>query len=594
MSASSPPLWRRSRWLRWITYAVGALALLTLASWLAVPPIVRAQLESRLTASLGRQTTVEAVAFNPFKLQLTLSRLAIAGRTGPRALLAVDEIVANLSSASIWHRAPVLDALRITRPSVSLARDREGRYSIQDLIDAPSTGPPGPPSFSLNNIEVVDGSIAFDDGVTGRKHELTALDIGIPFLSTLAYQTDVRVTPRMSGTLNGTRFTLGGSTTPFAEPREAALDIELDALPLASYVAYLPARPSFEVAGGALTTHLKLAFVDGKPGERRLELRGDAQVDALELKRRRRLAAGGSGAHRRRDRAHRPVRQRRADRVDRARRAAGGRPPPRRRGARMGAAAGRRAGGRRQAGIRGHAPVERVDRQVLDRARRRHARRPDLGLRVEARRRHARRIGSRHPAGRAGARQARVRLRRPDRGVLGRGRRAADGAVRHRPLRAFEILARPAVSLLQEGARGRRAEGLARLRLRVHARRRRRPAVDRGRGVDRRPAPHAAGQPRAAVARAATRAVGRRCRRVRPRGDGERSPGPRPGTAARARARRHAWRWRGCCAANRHRVRRRLPSRRRRRLRPRQRLRRRPGRPPRRRRPRLPKKRGRC
>ena len=109
----------------------------------------------------------------------------------------------------------------------------------------------------------------------------TRLDVAVPFVSSLPYETDVRVTPRLGGTFNGSRFTVNGTTTPFAERREAALDIDLDALPLPSYVAYLPGKPRVDLTGGALTTRLKIVFVDGPPSERRLELRGDAQVDGL-------------------------------------------------------------------------------------------------------------------------------------------------------------------------------------------------------------------------------------------------------------------------------------------------------------------------
>ena len=123
------------RWLRRLGWVAAGLAALILIAWLAVPPIVRAQLESRLTEALGRPTTVESVKFNPFELRLSVFKLAVADSVGPQPLLAVDALVADFSAASIWHRAPVLDALTLVRPRVSLARDREGRYSIQDLID---------------------------------------------------------------------------------------------------------------------------------------------------------------------------------------------------------------------------------------------------------------------------------------------------------------------------------------------------------------------------------------------------------------------------------------------------------------------------
>ena len=113
----------RGRWIRRLAYAVGAIIVLVVVGWLAVPPIVRGQLESRLTEALGRPTTVEAVAFDPLRLRLTIRKLAIADRSASTPLFAFDELVADVSAASIWHRAPVLDAVRLVRPSV-VARAR--------------------------------------------------------------------------------------------------------------------------------------------------------------------------------------------------------------------------------------------------------------------------------------------------------------------------------------------------------------------------------------------------------------------------------------------------------------------------------------
>ena len=283
-STAVPVLGRR--WLRRLGFGVGGLAALILVAWLAVPPIARAQLESRLTDVLGRPTTVESVKFNPLQLRLSVFKLAVAESVGPQPLLTVDALVADFSAASIWHRAPVLDALILVRPRASLARERDGRYSIQDLIDKALAPTVEPVRFSLNNIEIDDGQIAFADGTTGRKHELAALNIGIPFLSSLPYQTAILVTPRVAGTFNGSHFALSGTSVPFAEHREATLDIDVDALLLPPYVAYLAAKPRFDLTSGALTTKLKVVFVEATSGERRLELRGDARIDRLAMKRR--------------------------------------------------------------------------------------------------------------------------------------------------------------------------------------------------------------------------------------------------------------------------------------------------------------------
>src|SRR4051794_1047263 len=79
---------------------VGVTAALIGIAWLAVPPIVRGQIESRLTETLGRTTTVEAVDFNPFSLRLTLRKLVVADPAAAQPLFAVDELVADMSSSS--------------------------------------------------------------------------------------------------------------------------------------------------------------------------------------------------------------------------------------------------------------------------------------------------------------------------------------------------------------------------------------------------------------------------------------------------------------------------------------------------------------
>ncbi len=274
-------------WIVRLAITLGAIAALIVVAWLAVPPIVRSQLESRLTEALGRKTTIAAAEFDPFSLRLTLRKLAIADPSAAAPMFAVDELVADVSSASLWRRAPVFDAVKLVRPAVSFARDRNGRYSMQDLIDKALAAPEGPPpSFSVNNIEIDDGSVAFDDGTTATKHRIDKLAIGIPFLSSLPYQAEIRVTPHLEGAFDGSHFALAGTTTPFAESHEAAIDIDIDALPLKEYVAYLPTKPRINVANGALTTRLKVVFVDGKPEERKLELRGDARLDGVALARR--------------------------------------------------------------------------------------------------------------------------------------------------------------------------------------------------------------------------------------------------------------------------------------------------------------------
>ena len=276
----------RRAWRRVAAWGLGLGVAFVLAGFFAVPPILKSQLEQAVSEATGRAATVGRITFNPFTWQATLSDFTLQDRAAGPPLLTLREVVADVSSASLWHRAPVFDALRIAEPRVHLVRRTDGSYNVQDLIDRALADSPGPPpKFSLNNIEVVGGGVTFDDQPLARQHAVTGVELAIPFLSSLPVDVEVKVAPRLRATVNGTAFGLDGTTTPFANPREASLDVNLDAMPLPAYVAYLPVKPNVKLARGALTTRLKIAFREGEGAQRTLHVTGDARVDDLALTR---------------------------------------------------------------------------------------------------------------------------------------------------------------------------------------------------------------------------------------------------------------------------------------------------------------------
>ena len=273
---------RPRRWRRWLAVAAGVLLLVVLAGFFALPPYLKGRAERELSMALTRPVTIDRVAFNPLTLKATAEGLAIGQRAGDGRLLAVRRIVANLSSASLWKRAPVLDAIAIDGMEAALAREADGRLNVQDLIDRIAAAPPGPPpAFSLNNIEVTDSSIVFDDRPAATRHVVDKLRVGLPFLSSLPHDAQIHVVPRLEAVVDGRPFNLHGQTQPFAEPPEASLDVDIDALPLPRFVAYLPWPKALQLSAGDLTTRIKLRFVAGTGSARALELAGDVRIDGL-------------------------------------------------------------------------------------------------------------------------------------------------------------------------------------------------------------------------------------------------------------------------------------------------------------------------
>ena len=286
--ASSPMLpIPRGRRLRRALLAFAIIVLsIAVIGFVVVPPVVKSKLEETLSGALNRKTTVEHVAFNPFTLTATLDGIVIRNRGADTTLLSVAQIIANISSASLWHRAPVVDGLVVRAPRVELVRNADGSYNIQDLIDAYLAMPAGPPTaFSLNNIEVIDGALDFDDRAVKRVHKVEALHVGIPFLSSLPHDAEIKVAPALAARVDGAGFDLTGETTPFAASQQATLNFDLDALPLPQILDYLPMPLKVRVASGDLTTKLKLSFVGGNAASRALVVSGDIALARLAVQR---------------------------------------------------------------------------------------------------------------------------------------------------------------------------------------------------------------------------------------------------------------------------------------------------------------------
>ncbi|MEO6033013.1 MAG: DUF748 domain-containing protein [Burkholderiaceae bacterium] len=66
-------------WLKRSAWLVGGLLLCWLITWLAVPPLLRWQAQTRLADALGRDVTLGEVNFQPWSLDLTVSDIVVAG-----------------------------------------------------------------------------------------------------------------------------------------------------------------------------------------------------------------------------------------------------------------------------------------------------------------------------------------------------------------------------------------------------------------------------------------------------------------------------------------------------------------------------------
>jgi Domain of Unknown Function (DUF748) len=282
-------LTRRGRARTVAIWAGSVVALYAVIGFLVAPPIVRSQLERNLAELLGRQVTVERVRINPFALSASVLGFAIKERDGDAKLFAFDELYVDFTLSSVFRLAPVVEAVRLARPSVRVVRNEDKSYSFQDILDRFASRPPSPPGptprFAVYNIALSDGSVEFDDRPTKAVQVVSDLQIGIPFISSLPSQIDINVQPHLSAKVSGTPIELSGETKPLKDTRETKLRIDIDALPLAKYFDYIPVPLRFRIEGGTLTTRLELSLATQSERLHTLTLSGTAAVKSFAMER---------------------------------------------------------------------------------------------------------------------------------------------------------------------------------------------------------------------------------------------------------------------------------------------------------------------
>ena len=178
----------RSRLGRWVFVALAVLTAAALASVLVLRQALsggalRAAAESRLSAMLGEPVAIGDVGVTLFPASLsgTGIRVGSARTAAPAVTIARIRILPRLWSLV---RGPiVVDEVRLDGFSVSVLRDRQGRWRVPAAMPAPGTDDQG--SIVIHAVTVTNGRLAVfdalaDDGVreAGSIDDIEA-DVGI-------------------------------------------------------------------------------------------------------------------------------------------------------------------------------------------------------------------------------------------------------------------------------------------------------------------------------------------------------------------------------------------------------------------------------
>jgi uncharacterized protein involved in outer membrane biogenesis len=262
--------------------AAGAAVLVyTLFGFLALPPILKSVLSKNLSETFHRKATIQDIRFNPFDLSLSVRGLAISERDAQGTWISLEEVFANFQLASVFRGGPVLSEVRLSRPHVNILRRPDGSYNFSDLIEefgkarSKRIEEERVRRFSFNNIQIVDGSIDFDDGPKKTRHEVRGIRIAIPFLSNLRYYVDRYVQPSFAAVVNGKEVSFKGRSKPFQESLESVFDVNIANLDIPHYLEYVPLQREYEIPSAFLDVKTVVTFTQHKDKLPTLSAEGD-------------------------------------------------------------------------------------------------------------------------------------------------------------------------------------------------------------------------------------------------------------------------------------------------------------------------------
>ncbi len=278
---------KSARLKKHVLRAVIAFVLIGVVGFLVLPPVVKYFALAKASEALHRTVEVRKIHINPYALSLEVEGLSIKEPDGAETFASFDSLYVNLESASIFRGGPIIGEFRLVAPKVRIARLSDTRYNFSDLMDEFMAQPKseGPtPAFSVNNIQLTGGEVVFDDQPVDKKHLVSNINLSLPFISSLAYATEIFVEPAFSATFNGSPLVIKGRSKPFSQSLESEMTLDLSDLELDRFLDYSPIKLPIKMLSGKLDTQLTAVFRQEPEKAATLEVSGTLGIKELNVK----------------------------------------------------------------------------------------------------------------------------------------------------------------------------------------------------------------------------------------------------------------------------------------------------------------------
>ncbi len=250
------------------------------AGFFIAPPVVKPLIMKKMSEALHRRASIDKLSINPYAISITIKGFTLEDPGKSKPFVSFDELYVNADlTSSLFRWALILKKITLKNPYVSILRKPDGSYNFSDLLPRDETKAKTkkeekPFLFSLNNIQIINGSIDFQDEPNKTSHTVRKMNISIPFVSNIEYYLANYVEPKFAARINDNQFELVGKTRPFLTSHDTSFDVDIQDLDIPFYLNYIPTKMNCRLKSARLNTKLKVHFIVNKDKSPSLALSG--------------------------------------------------------------------------------------------------------------------------------------------------------------------------------------------------------------------------------------------------------------------------------------------------------------------------------
>jgi hypothetical protein len=266
---------RLPRWVRWLLWSAGFLAVLYVLGFFVAPPIVRGLLEKRLSEQFHRRVTVGKVRINPLALSVSLEGLSVADPTGGQ-FIGWRRLFVDFDAFSFLLREWRFQEISLDGFASKVAVAKDGRLNFSDLLESLGNAPaPAKPQSAkrtwplrVRHLAINEARLSYSDA---SRADLFATEVGPTSVSLRNFSTGgPKQAPGEFTATTESGETLVWHGALSLAPLSSSGDIALGKIVLKKYAPYYANRVKFDLREGRLDVafHYDFALEDGKPSLR--------------------------------------------------------------------------------------------------------------------------------------------------------------------------------------------------------------------------------------------------------------------------------------------------------------------------------------